>query len=821
MPRYSALQIASVVNGKFSGPKDLAVDQLIYDSRKTFDASNSMFIAIDGERNNGHNYIRSMYKKGVRTFLISNSELDTSKYIDAAFILVNNTVRALQQLVADYRNLFHIPIIAITGSNGKTIVKEWLATCLALKYKVTRNPKSFNSQIGVPLSVWLLNENAEWGIFEAGISKTGEMEHLSSVIAPTHGIITNIGEAHQQNFKSLEDKLGEKLLLFASCEKLYYCSDHDLIHHAITSNTKYNKKELVTWSFRDSAANLFVSQINKTSKGAELKLSYGNNSFSLQIPFTDKASLENVMHVINFLLSNGFTEPEVKQLIATLHPVAMRMEKVKGINDCTLINDAYNSDINALGIALDYLYQQSGKAKVLILSDFEQSGLENKELYKQVEHLIRQGEIEQLIAIGENISSCADLFSGIPSRFYTNTSEFIESSVWREFSNKLILIKGARGFRFEDIVNLLSEKNHTTLLETNLNNLTENLNYFRSLLKPNTGIMVMVKALAYGSGSFEIAKLLQHEKVDYLGVAFTDEGVQLRQADIHLPIMVMAPGMEDFNRIIEYELEPEIYSFRILKGFIAAADIQQVSEYPVHLKIDTGMHRLGFLAEEIDELISILKSTDTIKVKAVFSHLAGSDESAHDEFTRQQIRVFNEAYQKIEKAVAYKPLRHILNSAGIERFPEAHFEMVRLGIGLHGISAINSKLLPVSTLKTHISQIKHITAGETIGYSRKGKAEKAIKIAIIPVGYADGLDRKLGNGKAYVMVNNQKAWYIGSICMDMCMIDITDIECFEGEEIIVFGTEPSINELAIKIDTIPYEVLTNVSSRVKRVYIKD
>jgi alanine racemase len=539
------------------------------------------------------------------------------------------------------------------------------------------------------------------------------------------------------------------------------------------------------------------------------------------LPYGDKASLENALHVINFLIENDFSGHEIESSIRHMQPVAMRLEKIKGINNCVLINDAYNSDINALGIALDYLNQQPLPEKCLIISDIQQSGQEKSVLYQQVASLVRSANVDTLVGIGEEINDCKALFKDIHSEFFLSTTDFIDQSGWSKFKSMAILVKGARGFHFERMVNLLSEKNHTTVLEINLNSLADNLNYFRSLLTGSTGIMVMVKALAYGSGGTEIASLLQHEQVNYLGVAFTDEGVKLRQSDIHLPIMVMAPSTEDFRRIIEYDLEPEIYSFRILEKFIETAGNLQVNNYPVHIKLDTGMHRLGFLPEEITGLLQRLKSTSVVKVHALFSHLAASDEPSFDNFTRWQIELFNSTYIRFVDVLGYKPMRHILNSAGIERFSEAHFEMVRLGIGLHGISSVKANLIPVSTLKTHIVQIKELCSGETVGYGRHGKINKKSRIAIIPIGYADGLDRKLGNGIGYVLLNGEKANFIGNICMDMSMIDITKIDCTEGDEVIVFGENPSIKEVADQIGTIPYEVLTSISSRVKRIFSKD
>jgi alanine racemase len=821
MPVFNISEIVKIIDGNLVGDTVNQIEYLTLDSRKIVRAKNSLFIAIVGSRHDGHQYISEMYQKGVRAFLVSKNEHIDASMGDATFIVVSDTLKALQQLAAANRAKFTKPVVAITGSNGKTIVKEWLAQSLSSKYKVIRSPKSYNSQIGVPLSVWLLDNQSEWGVFEAGISKVGEMKNLEAIISPTHGIITNIGEAHQQGFTGLIEKVEEKLKLFKHCNYIYYCRDHSLIKEQINSNSDYNNKDLISWSYTDNTATLFISQVNKSDEGTSIKLLFKDKENVFKIPFTDRASIENAIHVIAFLLTNSFSTKEVNTCLSNLQPIAMRLEQVKGVRNCTLINDAYNSDINSLEIALDYLNQLTQANKVLILSDIQQSGLLKSELYAKVSQLVSQARLTNFIGIGSDINACSEQFDATISSFFENTQSLLASTALSKLQNEFILIKGARGFQFEAIVNLLSEKKHTTVLEINLNYLTDNLNYFRSLLEPKTDMMVMVKALAYGSGNLEIAKLLEHEKVNYLGVAFTDEGVQLRREGISLPIMVMSPVVEDISRIIEYDLEPEVYSFSLLKSFIAIAKSMQISNYPIHLKIDTGMHRLGFLEDEISELLEVLHSSDAIYLKAVFSHLAASDDNSFDDFTRQQLSVFSRVYTKIEESIGYKPMRHVLNSAGIERFPEAHFEMVRLGIGLHGISSVNANLRPVSTMKTHISQIKKIPVGDTIGYGRRGKAEIQKKIAIIPIGYADGLDRKFGDGNGYVLVNGQKAFYIGSICMDMCMIDITNVNCLEGDEVIVFGDKPSISELSEFIQTIPYEILTNVSSRVKRVFLKD
>ncbi len=820
MLEYSLYEINKLVKGKLIGDGANRFQNILTDSRQLFSSAQPLFLAIAGERRNGHIYIQDLYNKGVRCFIISEEPKNPEEFHNAGFVLVQDTLLAFQKIAEFHRSRFSIPIIAITGSNGKTIVKEWLAQCMENKHNLVRSPKSYNSQLGVPLSVLLLNNETETGIFEAGISKPGEMEKLEPIICPTQGIITNIGEAHQQNFSSFKEKAEEKITLFKKCKEIYYCSDYSEIQQAIDDMFKNSDKKLFSWSYNDINARLHIEILEKSRKETKVRLTGPSESLELVIPFIDNASIENCLHIINYLINNKFSSAEINNCLKTLHPIAMRLEQVKGINNCILINDTYNSDINSLGIALDFLLQQPNNKKSLILSDIQQSGMNDNELYGKVAELVKKSEIDSFIGIGDSIKKFERNFSFLNSLFFHTTEEFLNSDIVYSFNSEAILIKAARSFRFEKIVSILSEKNHTTVLEINLSNLIQNLNYYRKLISPKTGIMVMVKALAYGSGTYEIASLLQHEKVDYLGVAFTDEGVQLRHSGINIPIMVMSPDNEDFPRLINNDLEPEIYSLNTLKNFIRVAETMQVAQHPVHLKMDTGMHRLGFQESDIAELIQILQSTRTISVKGVFSHLAASDSPTHDDFSRKQISMFEKMYNQISNALSISPKRHILNTAGIERFPEAHFELVRLGIGLHGIST-QSDLLPVSSLKTHISQIKKIPSGETIGYNRRGKAYKKMEIAIIPIGYADGLDRKFGNGTGQVIINNKKAPFVGDICMDMSMIDISDISCQEGDEVTLFSSEHPITLLAEQIDTIPYEILTNVSSRVKRVYIKE
>jgi Alr-MurF fusion protein len=819
MPKITLRQVAEITQGKLKGRPDQLIEWLETDSRRISIDIKSIFIAIKGPRHDGHDHIAELYQRGLRNFLVLKSIPESNIKSDANFILVENTVNALQALATYYRKNLHMPLIAISGSNGKTVVKEWLFQCLSHAGAVSRSPKSYNSQIGVPLSLWMLDPTARWSIIEAGISQPGEMALLEKMIAPDFGLLTNIGQAHQENFTSISEKVREKLVLFSNVKTLYYCRDHEPIHQELLHEKKTGRT-LISWSHTDDSCYLYIVKMVRHSDGIHFVVKVNGNECSMEIPFPDDASLENCLHIITFLFHQGFDEEYIRQALMKLNPVAMRLEQVKGINESTLINDSYNSDINSLRIALDFLaLQKQHKKHTLILSDIKQSGMTPEELYREVIRMVGSYHIDQLVVIGEEIIH----FGGLPKDTlrFKSTLEFLKNMAGIDITDHAVLIKGAREYGFEQIVGALSEKKHTTVLEINLNNLVHNLNYFRGLLSPGTRVMVMVKALSYGSGSYEIANLLQHEKVDYLGVAFTDEGVALRQAGITLPIMVMAPSQDSFDKITGYNLEPEIFSFSGLEAINRTIALNQLPEYPVHIKLDTGMHRLGFMPGEVKKLANELSKAKNLRVKALFSHLAVADNPAEDDFTREQISKFEEMYYYISEKLGYKPMRHILNSAGIERFPKAHFEMVRLGIGLHGISSTRKSLKAVSTLKTRISQIKNIPQQDTVGYNRRGKLTRDSVIGLIPIGYADGLDRKLGNRNGQVIVNGIKVPFIGDICMDISMIDLTGLKASEGDEVIVFGEKNPIQQLAGQVGTIPYEILTNVSSRVKRVYVNE
>lgn len=824
---YTLSEISQIVEGKLHGTHpENPVRQLLIDSRKLTVAETSLFFAIKGERHDAHRFIPELYAKGLRNFAVTALPQSLYELPEANFIVVSDTLKALQTLCAHHRKQFSIPVIGITGSNGKTIVKEWLYQLLREEKNIVRSPKSFNSQVGVPLSVWQMNSEHELALFEAGISRPGEMGKLEKIIKPTTGIFTNIGQAHSENFSSLREKVKEKLKLFTDVQALIYCKDYPEIHESIKADEALKDAQLLNWSKKTSAT-LLIGKITKSDSDTEIQGVYNNDFLSIKIPFTDNASVENAIHCWLFMLYSGHENKEIAERMSLLSPVAMRLELKEGINNCSVINDSYNSDLGSLAIALDFLEQQKQHPKkTLVLSDILQSGKNEESLYREVAEMVERKHVNRLVGIGEAISRQKDLFN-IEKEFYPGTKEFLKAFTNAMFSNETILLKGARVFGFENINNVLQQKTHETVLEINLNAVAHNLNYFRSILKPETKIMAMVKAFSYGSGSYEIANVLQFHRVDYLAVAYADEGTELRKAGITLPIMVMNPEEQSYDAMLKNQLEPEIYSFRVLGMFEEAVRRNRIEikeSVPIHIKLDTGMNRLGFHEKDLNELLVRVKNNNLLKVRSVFSHLAASEDSKHDEFTRSQVSRFIEMSEKICSYFNYEILRHVLNSAGAARFPDAQFEMVRLGIGLYGIGANEkeqSKLQHVSTLQTSISQINTVHPGESVGYGRNEVAQRQLQIATIPIGYADGLSRKHGNRRGKVLVNDKFAPIIGNVCMDMCMIDVTDIPAKEGDEVIVFGEKYPISEFAKVMETIPYEVLTNVSRRVKRVYFEE
>ena len=814
--------IVSAVGAERIGDTPAAIDWILTDSRSLCFPEETLFFALKTKRNDGHKYIADLYRRGVRNFVVSEVPSEASGFEHANFLKVPNPLKALQRLAAKHREKFQVPVIGITGSNGKTVVKEWLYQLLGSSRVVTRSPRSYNSQIGVPLSVWLMNERTEVGIFEAGISEMGEMETLKPIIQPTIGILTNIGGAHQENFPSLQDKCMEKLQLFKDCDVIIYNGDDEFVSSCVTKSL-FTARE-IAWSMKDAERPLFIEKILKDDTGTTVKYRYLGFFKEYRIPFIDDASIENSLHCLAAALYLMVSPEEIAERMLRLEPIAMRMEVKEGKNNCILINDSYNSDFVSLDIALDFMSRRTedkGRKRTLILSDMLESGQTGKQLYKQIADLAHSRGVDHIIGVGEEISASANRFD-IEKHFFRTTTELLESGLLDTLRNEVVLIKGARTFHFDEITDLLELKVHETILEINLNALVDNLNYYRNKLKPETKMVCMVKASAYGAGSFEIAKTLEDQRVDYLAVAVADEGADLRKAGISSPIIIMNPEITAFKTMFDYRLEPEVYSFHLLDELIKAAEREGVTSFPIHVKIDTGMHRLGFVPDEVPRLVERLHRQTAVIPRSVFSHLVGSDAERFDAFTHQQIEAFDRASQMLQEGFKHKILRHICNTAGIERCPEAQFDMVRLGIGLYGIDPYSNRILHnVTTLKTTILQIHDVPADETVGYSRKGVLARDSRIAAIPIGYADGLNRHLGNGHAYCLVNGKKAPYVGNICMDVCMVDVTDIDCKEGDKVVVFGDSLPVTVLSDILDTIPYEILTGVSNRVKRVYYQD
>lgn len=812
MLSYSISKIATILNGSIELIEDKIIEAVAIDSRNIqLGSSNILFFCLVGEQNNGHRYIQKCYENGIRNFVISDT-IDCSKYPDANFIRVANTLKALQTFAQFHRLQFSIPVIGITGSNGKTIIKEWLYQLLSSDKNVVKSPKSYNSQVGVPLSVLNMEPSNEIAIFEAGISTIGQMTNLEKIIHPTIGIFSNIGPAHDAGFSSLEEKIEEKLCLFKNCNSLIYCAEYKEIHQKLKDNNN-----IVAWKAIQQSGQDFTIEIYNSIKNSTQLL-------NLKIHFKDKASIENCIHCIVTLSILDYKQDEIQQKISLLRNLPMRLELKYGINQCTIIDDTYSADFLSLQIAIDFLNQQdTNQSKTLILSDFEDSGLSSEAFIDKLNKITSSHKFDKLIGVGKGFVQHQAAIKNISKIIvFESTFDLLNAIDNLSFHREIILIKGARKFGFESIIKYLVEKTHETILEINLNSMIHNLNVYRGLLKRDVGIIAMVKAYSYGNGSIELASLLEQNKVEYLAVAYADEGVALRRHGIHSKILVMNPDKVDFQRMLQYQLEPEIYSLSILKELIENVGTASID---IHLKIETGMNRLGFSENELNTLIEQLNLHKNIKVQTVFSHLAGSEDAAIDTFTNEQIQKFSKIATFIENGLGYSIKRHILNSAGIVRFPEAQFNFVRLGIGLYGVDGsgqIQHKLEPIGKLKTRIAQIKSVKSNETIGYSRKWKIQKDSTIGTLAIGYADGFDRRFGNGVGEVFIAGKRAKILGNICMDMCMVDLTDIpEAKVGDEVEVYGKNISIIQQAEKIGTIPYELLTSISSRVKRVYFLD
>jgi alanine racemase len=820
--KYTLNELADIWEASRRIRENLPIRWLLTDSRSLSFPEESLFFALRTSRNDGHRYVADLYKRGLRNFVLSDKSFDLTDFPEANVVWVNDALQALQKLAAHHRSRFACPVVAITGSNGKTIVKEWLWQVLREDLTVTRSPRSYNSQIGVPLSVWQMNEATELALFEAGISEPGEMSSLQEVIQPTMGLLTNILAAHQENFHSLEEKAAEKVKLFAGCKTVVYCKDQVLADRAL--HDAFEDERLFGWSCTDKSAGMYVRLVPENGFRTLVYYTFHQTEHSFILPFSDAPSIENALHCLAVLLLRGIPAPVVAVRMGALEPVAMRLEVKEGKHGCVVINDSYNADVNALELALDFQLRRTagaGMKRTLILSDILQSGQKADELYRSVADMLQRKQVDRFIGVGYELSAHAHLFP-MESQFYLQTDRLLLSGLLDQLRNESVLIKGSRSFGFEEVSERLSLKVHETVLEVNLDALVHNVNYFRSRLNPKTQLICMVKAAGYGSGALEIAKTLQAHSVDVVAVAVADEGVELRHGGIHLPILVMNPEFGSFATIFEHKLEPEIYSFKLLDAFIREAEREGVRNYPIHLKLDTGMHRLGFEEKDLDELLKRLQGQESLRVRSIFSHLAGSDEAQFDDYTNSQLALFERLSTRIQAAFPHRILRHLLNSAGIDRFPEAQYDMVRLGIGMYGISSIDeTSLRNVSSLKTTILQIRSLDAGQSVGYSRKGMLARPSRIATLPIGYADGLDRHLGNGTGEVLIHGHRAPFVGNICMDACMVDVTDLEVEEGDEVLLFGEGLPLSEVAAKLGTIPYEILTSVSNRVKRIYFQE
>jgi len=813
---YAINDVKHIINADGNVVNNDEISVLLTDSRRIVNPTASLFFALN-DRRDGHLFIADAYTAGVRSFVVQHQP-DTIMP-DANFLIVDNVLTALQALAAHHRDRFSLEVIGITGSNGKTIVKEWLYQLFCPEKNIVRNPKSYNSQIGVPISVWQINESHNLGIFEAGVSTPGEMAKLEDMIKPSVGVLTHMGTAHDEGFASPEDKLKEKLKLFKNCRLLIY--NYEVL---IDYQEELSAKYYFTWSRKFKLADLYVFSETVISGKYYLRAMFKDKEIECLIPFRDEASVENAVVCWATMLAMGYSPAEADDRIERLSPVSMRLELKHGINDCSIIDDSYNSDLQSLEIALNFLNQQNQhQKKALILSDIFQSGLQQDDLYRQVAQLVNDKQVDRFIGVGSALNEYQDNFNMPEMHFYASTADLLKDLGRLHLKQETILIKGSRSFEFERISRALVQKAHDTVLEINLNTLLSNLNFYKSKVKPGVKIMAMVKAFSYGSGTFELANMLQYNKVDYLAVAYTDEGVALREGGITLPILVLNPEPLAYDKLIINNLEPSIYSFTLLDEFVKYAQETDISNYPIHIKIDSGMHRLGFEEFEVETLCDMLEVNRYVKVKSVFSHLVASDAEQHDLFTLKQIGVFEKAYTQIEEALGYQVIKHISNTSGIIRWPNAQYDMVRLGIGLYGVDAAvpagDAGLKPIATLKTTVSQVKKVLANDTIGYNRNGSLKKDGVIATVRIGYADGYLRAFGNGVGKMLVNGVPVPTVGNVSMDMCMLDVTNAPNIkEGDEVIVFNEQQRIEELAAQIGTIPYEILTNISQRVKRVY---
>ena len=801
------------------GSPEAFVTELAIDSRKVTAPEHTLFFAIETEKNDGHLYIPSLYQLGVRNFVITKVMESYVQCENANFLFVEDSVAALQRLAQKHRQQFHYPVIGITGSNGKTIVKEWLTSILDDKFKVVKSPDSYNSRLGVPLSVWQMSDQHDIAVFEAGISKPNEMRALAEIIDPTIGILTNIGAAHAQFFPSNNRKIIEKLKLFQNVSVLIYHNDNQELN-MILQLPEYAHLNKVSWG--DSRSTYPVQMHTASSGGTNISIA----GYDYTVPFIDSASLENVTHVIVTLLVVGFQPEEINSRLGRLSHISMRLEIMEGRNHSVIVNDTYSLDINSLSAALNFLDTQTQMTKkTLVISDFEQVGKLTEEDFRKLNAQLKRHHISRLIAVGSSFEGYRGVFDLEEQLFFHDTADLLAHLPQLPISYEIILVKGARSFHFELVVNALQHKTHLTIMQVNLPALAYNLNFHRNRLRPDTKMVAMVKASSYGLGDVELVNTLLDQGVDYLAVAYTDEGVRLRKRRIDTPIIVLGAEAHSFEVMVNHRLEPEIFNFYYLQQLEEVlARHPEIPQFNIHIKVDTGMHRLGFDLQDLPRLIGIVKNNPKLHIASVFSHLAAAEDPAEDAFTRRQIALFGRMTDVLCAAFDHKILRHILNSAGIIRFPEAQFDMVRLGIQLYGSTEIPDvalKLHNVVTLKTVITQIKQIPAGETVGYNRTWKLQRDTQVAIIPIGYADGYPRELSNGRGKVLVQGQKVSVIGKVCMDMCMLDITGLRVHEGDEVIVYGEGNTVSEMAEAAGLISYELMTRISQRVPRVYVQE
>jgi len=823
MKSLSTALICSQLGAQVKGRQtDGIIEHLLIDSRKLVFPETSLFFSIKTEKRDGHDFIADLYRRGVRNFVISDL-VHLDQFPDAQFLLVKDVVHALQQIASVHRKQFQYPVIGITGSNGKTIVKEWLFHLLHEEYNIVRSPRSYNSQLGVPLSAWQMDESHELGLFEAGISCRGEMEKLNMVIQPTIGLITNIGEAHSEGFDTIQEKLDEKLKLFSGVKYLVYSKDHELIDKAIKSRLNWTEGlQIISWG-RSPEASIQIQSMNVVRGKMQIELSYEERKVFIELPFIDHAAVENAMHCIAIAVVLG----KLDEVVASMHDLpsqSMRLEMKQGQQDCVIINDTYNADLNGLLTALEFLGMQSdSRKKAVILSDVAGISGQTEQSYALIADHLLQNKVSRLIGIGEQFKQFGSEFEkrGIETALFSSTEDFIRSFLLSEFRNETILIKGMRHFKMERISRLLESKTHQTRLEIDLSAISQNLHEYRKQIRKGTGIMAMVKAFSYGAGSYEIANLLQFHKVEYLAVAYVDEGIELRRAGISMPIMVMNTEQTGFSELVEYDLEPEIYSIEIAEAFNDYLLKQGLNFFPVHIKLDTGMHRLGFDETSIADLLALISNGCSMKVQSVFTHLIASEDEQHDIYTKKQASLFESICESISHSLGYTFFRHAANTAAIRRFPQLQYEMVRLGIGLYGVDpgGTGLDLIESATLKSTIAQIKHVKAGDSVGYGRTAIMLNDTRIATIRIGYADGFPRSLGNGRGEVIIKGHRIKTVGNICMDMTMVDITEYPDIElNDEVIVFGKDLPVRKVAQQAGTIAYEIMTGISQRVPRVY---